>query len=316
MTTSKPYIIVIVGPTAVGKSALAVEIARCVGGEIISADSRQVYRGLNIGTGKITRREMRGIPHHLLDVVSPRTIGTARQFTVETFRHLAKRTIVDILRRGKVPIVCGGTGFYIDALVNGISFPDVPPNLVLRKKLAQKTAAELYSLLAQKDPRRAATVDRHNPRRLIRALEIVAAVGIVPRAQKQSPYHPVYIGLDIPSEILQEKIRTRLHARLRHGMVAEARRLHATGLSYKKMEMLGLEYRSLAKFLQRKISRQEMLAWLEHAIWQYAKRQRNWFRRNPKITWFPPDMKKIQRKINFAQWRRPPRMPGQRNGSK
>ncbi len=289
MELPKAKIVVIVGPTAVGKSALAVELARRVGGEVISADSRQVYRGLNIGTGKITRREMHGVRHHLLDVASPRSVGTASQFTAEMFRERGARAITDIIRRGKVPIICGGTGFYIQALVEGISFPPVPPNVALRKKLAGKSTAALFNLLTQKDPRRAATIDRHNPRRLVRALEIVAALGAVPESQGTTPYTPLYIGLRLPPEKLQQKIAVRLRARIRQGMVAEAKRLHAAGLSYAKMEMLGLEYRWLARFLRGDISRKEMVAELEKAIGNYAKRQLSWFKRNRQINWYSPD---------------------------
>ncbi len=316
MLKNKPKIIVIVGPTAVGKSAFAVALAKLIGGEVISADSRQIYRDLNIGTGKITRREMRGVPHYMLNVASPRTVGTAKQFTAEIFRTQAEKIIEDIVQRGNVPIICGGTGFYIDALVRGIFFPDVPPNVPLRKKLAHKNAAELYAMLLKKDPRRAATIDRHNPRRLIRALEIVAATGTVPHLHSRSRYTSLTIGLTLPPHILKEKIHTRLLARLRQGMIAEARHVHAAGLSYQKMELLGLEYRSLARFLQKKISRQEMQRELESAIWHYAKRQLAWFRRDQHIHWFPPDFKKVQKKINFVRWCTPPRTPAQRTGSR
>ena len=300
----KTKVIVVLGPTAVGKSTLAVELARRFNGEVISADSRQVYSGLNIGTGKITKREMQGVQHHLLDVASPKTVGTKKQFTAEKFRQLGEKAIVDIIARGKVPIICGGTGFYIQALVNGTVFPDVPPNVALRKKLARKTPAQLFAMLAKKDPRRAAEIDRNNPRRLIRALEIVEALGKVPEQadtkKTDLPYQPFFIGLKLPSEILKEKIATRLHARLSHGMIPETKRLHAAGLSYTKMEMLGLEYRSLARFLQKKISREEMETELQHAIWHYARRQNQWFKRDTKIHWYSSTSAKDRRSITAA----------------
>lgn len=158
----KPKLIVICGPTATGKSDLAVEIARQIGGEVISADSRQVYTDLDLGTGKITKREMRGVPHYLLDVADPK-----RQFSVARYKKLADKAIRDIQKRNKTPILCGGTGFYIDAVVSGAVLPDVPPNKALRSELARKTDDELFETLKRMDPNRAETIDKHNPVRLV-----------------------------------------------------------------------------------------------------------------------------------------------------
>src|SRR3989344_3885695 len=160
----KQKVLVIVGPTSSGKSALAVELARTFGGEVISADSRQVYRGLNIGTGKISKREMRGVRHHLLDEVSPHRIFTAHDFVEK-----GRAAISDIAMRGKLPIIAGGTGFYIDALVGKIALPNVPPNKKLRAQLEKKTAKQLFTMLKKRDPRRAKSIDPHNKRRLVRA---------------------------------------------------------------------------------------------------------------------------------------------------
>lgn len=283
-------IIAVVGPTASGKSALAVEVARLVGGEIVSADSRQVYTGLDIGTGKVTKREMRGIPHHLLDVASPK-----RTMSVVQYERLATHAIRDILKRGKVPVICGGTGLYVDAVLTDASFPAVPPNATLRKNLEKFSVAELFEKLQKLDPIRAETIDGKNPRRLIRAIEIATALGSVPtRASAKPRYDVLVIGLTLPREELLERIRTRLLARMRRGMVAEARHLRAEGLSWKRMESLGLEYRFLAQFLQGKITKEEMFSLLEIAIRQYAKRQMVWFKRNEKIKWFAPkDTKKV-----------------------
>lgn len=288
--TSKQKIIAIVGPTASGKSALAVEIARLVGGEVVSADSRQVYNGLDIGTGKVSQREMRGIPHHLLDVASPK-----RTMSVVQYERLARRAIRDILKRGKVPVLCGGTGLYVDAVLTDASFPAVPPNVTLRKNLEKFSVAELFEKLQKLDPSRAETIDAKNPRRLIRAIEIATALGSVPARTSAKPrYDALVIGLTLPREELLGRIRTRLLARMRRGMVAEARRLHAEGLSWKRMGSLGLEYRFLAQFLQDKITRDELLRDLEIATRQYAKRQMVWFKRNEKIKWFQPeDTKKV-----------------------
>lgn len=285
-------LIAVIGPTASGKSALAVEIARLIGGEIVSADSRQVYTDLDIGTGKVTKREMRGIPHHLLDVGSPK-----RAMSVVQYEMLATRAIHDILKRGKVPIVCGGTGLYVDAVLTSVSFPAVAPNPTLRHQLEKFPVEKLFSKLKKLDPVRAETIDAKNPRRLIRAIEIASALGSVPaRTPATERYDTLYIGLTLPKEELAERIHTRLIARMRRGMVAEAKRLHEQGLSWKRMGSLGLEYRFLAQFLQKKISRAEMLTNLEIAIRQYSKRQMVWFKKNKSIRWFlPSEHEKILR---------------------
>lgn len=278
-------IIAVVGPTASGKSALAVEIARLVDGEIVSADSRQAYTGLDIGTGKVTKREMRGVPHHLLDVRSPK-----RTMSVVQYERLATRVIRDILKRGKVPILCGGTGLYIDAVLTNASFPAVPPNTKLRAKLEKLSAEKLFEKLQKLDPARAKTIDAKNPRRLIRAIEIATALGSVPVRTPATPrYNILIIGINLPQEKLFERIHTRLLSRMRRGMVAEAIHLHTEGLSWKRMESLGLEYRFLAQFLQNKITRDELLHDLEIAIRQYSKRQMVWFKKNKNIKWFHPN---------------------------
>lgn len=291
---TKPMVIAVVGPTASGKSALAVEIARLVGGEVISADSRQVYMGLDIGTGKVTKSEMRGVPHHLLDVANPK-----RAMSVVQYERRATRAIRDILKRGKVPIVCGGTGLYVDAVLTSASFPAVPPNAKLRKELERLSPEKLFEKLKKLDPIRAKTIDAKNPRRLIRAIEIATKLGSVPaRTPAVERYDTLYIGLTLGKEELSKRIHTRLLARMRRGMIAEARKLHEQGLSWKRMESLGLEYRFLAQFLQNKISKAEMLELLEIAIRQYSKRQMIWFKRNKNIKWFRPDEnKKILKEV-------------------
>lgn len=276
-------ILVILGPTATGKSSLAIELAKKYNGEVISADSRQVYKGLDIGTGKITKKEMRGIPHHMLDVVSPKKI-----FTVSEFKERAEKIIDDILKREKLPILCGGTGFYIESIVDGVILPEVPPNKKLRKNLEKKTLAELAAMLEKIDPARAETVDMKNPVRLMRAIEIATALGKVPEVKKRIKYSVFQIGLRLPDAELRSKIRARLYERMKKGMVKEAERLHAEGLSFRRMEALGLEYRYLALYLQKKLSRQEFLELLESEIWKYSKRQMTWFKRDKRISWIEP----------------------------
>ena len=279
----KPKVLVILGPTSSGKSALAVELARKFGGEVISADSRQVYRGLDIGTGKITKREMNGVPHHLLDEASPHRI-----FTADDFVNRARTAVRDVLKRGKLPIVAGGTGFYIDALVGRIVLPNVPPNKKLRVQLEKKSAAQLFALLKKKDPRRAKAIEPHHKRRLIRALEIAQTLGKSPPAARQglAAYDALWVGVTLQSKVLAQRIHTRLLERMKRGMVAEARQLHADGLSYKRMDELGLEYRSLARLLQGIITRKQMVEELNRAIRKYAIRQIRYWKRNKEIRWF------------------------------
>src|SRR3989344_5936444 len=174
----KPKLVVILGPTASGKSDLAVILAKKYNGEVISADSRQVYKGLDIGTGKITKGEMRGVRHHLLDVANPR-----KQFTASDFVRLTNLTVVKIVNENKLPIICGGTGFYIDAILGDKQIPEVPPNDKLRKELEKKSTEELFKMLKKLDPERAENIDSKNPRRLVRAIEICNKLGKVPSLQ-------------------------------------------------------------------------------------------------------------------------------------
>ena len=210
---SMPKIIAIVGPTASGKSDLAVEIARQINGEIISTDSRQIYRGLDIGTGKITKREMRGVPHHLLDVANPK-----RQFSVAQYESLALRTIQDILKRGKVPILCGGTGLYTDAIISDLSFPTVKPDPTLRRTLSKLSPEQLFEQLQKLDPVRAENIEKTNPHRLIRAIEIATKLGAVPPKASPTPrYNALTIGIAVSREKLAERISLRLIKRMRGG---------------------------------------------------------------------------------------------------
>ncbi len=284
MKIPKIRLICIVGPTAVGKSDFAVEYALKNNGEIISADSRQVYTGLDIGTGKITKIEMKDVPHHLLDVVDPK-----EQFNVEQFKTLAQKAIGDISARGKLPIICGGTGFYIEAVVGNISYPNVPHDQKLRKKLDNKNTEELFRILSEIDPKFALSLnnsEKNNKQRLVRFIEIGKKLGQIPAVNKnESTYDVEWIGLIAPSKILKEKIRNRLIRRIDNGMIEEAKNLHANGLSWKRMEELGLEYRQLALFLQNKIPLEKMKGLLETEIWHYAKRQLVWFKRNKDINW-------------------------------
>lgn len=284
MVQKKPVVYVVVGPTASGKTAYAIDLAKKVGGEVISADSRQVYKGLDIGSGKVTKKEMRGIPHHLLDLVSPKKVFTAADFA----RH-GRKALLDILARGKTPIIAGGTGFYIDTLLGRVTLSDAPRNDALRARLSTKSPAQLYTLLKKKDTRRAAMMDtpseRNNKVRLIRAIEIASSRPSTssPMLVDLPPLSLTWVYLAPPMDTLRTKIHTRLIARMKVGMVAEAKRLHTQGVSYKRMEALGLEYRYLARLLQKKITKEEFLTQLESAIYDYAKRQVTYFKRNKDV---------------------------------
>ena len=276
----KNKLIVILGPTATGKSDYAVKLAKKIGGEIVSADSRQVYTGLDIGSGKITKKEMRGIPHHMLDVANPKKV-----FSVSDFKKMAEQKIDGIITRGNTPILTGGTGFYIDAIVNGNVLPEVAPNMKLRKTLDKLSLQKLLAKLKKLDPARAKTVDTKNPVRIIRAIEIATALGKVPKLKSKPKYDVELIGLSLPDEELKKRIHTRLLARMKQGMVREVSNLHKNGLSWKRLNDLGLEYRYVALYLQNKLTKPEMLLQLEKEIWQYAKRQKTWFKRDRRIRW-------------------------------
>ena len=295
---NKPKVIVILGQTSTGKSDLAVKIAQKVGGEVISADSRQVYKGLNLGTGKITKKEMKRIPHYLLDVANAKN-----KFTVSDYKKLADKKIKEIIKKGKVPIICGGTGFYIDAVVNGIIFPEVPPNEKLRKILDKKNTENLFKILSILDKNRAKDIknknEQNNKVRLIRAIEIAKALGKVPKiSTKKSEHDFVKIGLSLPSDILKEKIKKRLLARIKSGMIKEIQNLHKKGLSWKRMQELGLEYRYVSLYLENKINKEEMISKLNSEIYKYAKRQMTWFKKDKKINWFDASEKDLLNQVS------------------
>jgi tRNA dimethylallyltransferase len=273
-------VIIILGQTATGKSDLAVKIAKKLNGEIISADSRQVYKGLNIGTGKIKKNQMKGIPHHLLDVVSPK-----KKFTVAEYKKLAEEKIKEIISRGKIPIVCGGTGFYIDTITKGVIFPEVPPNIKLRKTLEKKEAPELLKILLKLDKARAKNIDIKNKVRLIRAIEIAKALGKVPKITEATPtYKFIKIGLYLSPEKLEKKIKKRVGKMFQAGLLNEIKKLKKAGVPEKRLREFGFEYFKPTKekvILETK---------------RYAKRQMTWFKRDKQIKWFDAS-KKVDRDI-------------------
>jgi len=309
-----PKIIVILGPTSSGKSDLAVKVARKFNGEIISADSRQVYKDMNIGSGKITEKEMLGVPHYLLDVANPK--GT---FTASQYQKLAKKAIVKIAKKDKLPIICGGTGLYIDAVIYGYKFPKVPPNQKLRQKLEKLKTEKLFEKLEKIDPRRAKNIDSRNRRRLIRALEIVLTTKkpIPPlisanqfsNQRKSHTQNCVWdksataavlkIGIRKSPEELKDRIKKRLLKRLKTGIIAEVEKLHEFGLSWEKLDSFGLEYRFISHYLRKLISRQEMIELILKESYKYSKRQMTWFKRDKNIYWIEKENQAIELVKNF-----------------
>jgi len=284
----KPKIIVILGQTATGKSDFAVEVAKKINGEIISADSRQVYKGMDLGTGKVTKKEMGGIPHFMLDVISPKN----KTFSASQFQKMANKKIKEILDKKNIPIVCGGTGYYIDSLINSLPFPEVLPNKKLRRELETKDATELFGILKKIDKDRAKNIDAKNKVRLIRAIEIAQELGQVPKLKKtKKEFETIKIGLAFPDNELKRRIYERLIKRIEKGMIKEVEKLHESGVSWKKLESFGLEYRYVSFYLQKKMDKEEMLEKLFQAIWHFAKRQKTWWKKDKEIIWINPSKK-------------------------
>ncbi len=300
-------LVVILGPTASGKTELSIKIAKKFNGEVVSADSRQVYRGMDIGSGKITKKEMRGVPHHLLGVANPK-----RKFTVAQYQKLASKVIKNIQKRNKLPILVGGTGFYIQSIVDGIAIPEVKPDWKLRKKLEKLSNRKLFEKLKKLDPTRAGSIDARNPRRLIRALEIVLKTsepvptlrdspGTVPRLSPFDlfEFDVLEIGIKKSREELKKSIHERLIKRLQNNaMINEVKKLRKF-LSWKRLEEFGLEYRFVAQYLQEKITYQKMIDKIQIESEHFTKRQTTWFKRDKRINWIK-NYKEIEKLVkNF-----------------
>jgi len=275
-------IIVILGPTASGKTGLSIKLAKKFNGEVVSADSRQVYKGMDIGTGKVTKKEMQGIPHYLLDVCSPK-----KRFDVAQYKILADKAIEKIFNKGKIPFLVGGTGFYIQSIVDNVQIPNVKPDWKLRSKLEKKPLPRLYKMLVKLDPARAHNIDKNNPRRVIRALEIAlkSRGSFMPLVKNKPAFEVLLIGIKRPKKELKKLIEKRLLKRLDEGMINEIKELHKNGVSFKRLEEFGLEYRYVAQYLQNKLSYDQMVWQLQKATEHYAKRQMTWFKRDKRIKW-------------------------------
>jgi tRNA dimethylallyltransferase len=283
----KQKVIVVVGPTASGKSALGVELALRYNGEIISADSRQIYRGLDIGTAKITQEEKRGVSHHLIDIRDP-----GETYTVQQFAEDAGSIIADIARRGKLPVIVGGTSFYIDTLLGRIMPAPVEPDSQLRAELEDEDAPALLERLRILDPVRAESIDASNKRRVIRAIEIATALGSVPRQEAaESPYDALILGIKMEKEELRKRYAERASAWLAAGFKDEVARLLASGIAPQRLRELGFEYELGRELLEKKLNEDSFTDRFVEKNWQYAKRQYTWLKRDSAINWIYPSEK-------------------------
>ncbi|MDQ6662094.1 MAG: tRNA (adenosine(37)-N6)-dimethylallyltransferase MiaA [Chloroflexota bacterium] len=286
--SSLPKLIVILGPTASGKSGLGIALAQRFHGEIVSADSRQVYRGLDIGSAKVTAEEQTLIPHHLLDVADP-----CETYTVAQFQQDAIAAIDGILRRKHQPFLVGGSPHYIQAVVDHLAIPAIAPQPALRAELEVQPLADLLAQLETLDPLSAATIDRQNPRRVIRALEVTLISG-KPFSEQRRMADPLYdsllLGISWPRAVLYQRIDARVDERMQQGMVQEVHGLLKQGVSYERLEALGLEYRFIARWLRGEYASEAvMVERLKYAIHDFTRRQLTWFRKEKRIVWLEED---------------------------
>ncbi|MEG0269254.1 MAG: tRNA (adenosine(37)-N6)-dimethylallyltransferase MiaA [Clostridia bacterium] len=277
-----PKLVVIAGTNASGKSALGIELAKHYGGEIVSADSRQVFRGLNLGSGKVTPEEMKGVPHHLIDVCD-----AGDYYSMADFQHMAYAAIDDILSRGKIPFLVGGTGLYIACVADGYVLSGIMPDLAYRAELEKSSTEQLYEMLIEQWPE--TDVEPKNRNRVMRALEKLHDGDQATPSQKPR-YNTLRLGVTHEREVLRQRIDERLERRLQAGMIDEVRGLLDAHVSDVFLQKLGLEYRLITQYLLGEIeSEEEMTLLLSNAIKQFAKRQMTWFRRDKAIQWLNMD---------------------------
>ncbi len=303
-TSGPPRVVALVGPTAVGKTALSLRLAHTLGGEIISADSRQIYRGMDIGTAKATPQEQALVPHHLLDIAAP-----DEQLTLAHYKALADAAIRAIWSRGKLPLLVGGTGLYVRAVLEGWRVPEVPPNEALRQRLYQQAEREghksLHRALAAVDPEAAQSIDARNVRRVVRALEVYHETGqpISQLQGKEPPHYDVLrIGLTMPRSALYARIDARVEAMLANGLVEEVRSLLAQGYGPDLPALSGLGYRQIAQYLAGEIGLEEAVALIKRHTRRFVRQQYNWFRLDdPAIHWLDASDDPAPRAIDLLQ---------------
>ena len=292
--TEKTPLLIVAGPTATGKSDSAVELALRMNGEVISADSMQVYRGMDIGSAKVTREEMRGVPHHLIDCVAP-----SENWNVVRFQKEACKAAQDIASRGRLPILCGGTGFYIQALLYDIDFTQMEENTLLRERLsaiaAEKGPEAVHALLAQRDPASAAAIHPNNIKRVIRALEFmeegggsIAAHNLQQR-ERESAYRSVFFVLTMDRGKLYERIDRRVDLMMERGLVDEVRELREMGIKRDSTSMQGIGYKQIYGYLEGEYDLEEAVRLVKRDTRHFAKRQLTWFRREKDVIWTDPD---------------------------
>lgn len=279
----------ILGPTAVGKSRVAVEIAKKINAEIISADSMQVYRGMDIGTAKLTLEERQDIPHHLIDIRNP-----DEEWTVSDFVREVKKLKREIVKRGKTPIIVGGTGLYLWALLEGFSFPIAPADKEIRKRLEKQPLSTLYSRLSTLDPQAVEKIHPNDKKRIIRALEVFELTGVpitkLHRIQKKENREekPVLIGLTLPRDQLYHRIEERVDKMIEKGLIEEVKGLLAKGYSKDLPSFQALGYKEVVEYLEGKQSKEQMIAELKKRTRHFARRQMTWFKRFKNVKWFEP----------------------------
>ena len=290
----KKPLIVLTGPTAVGKTALSIQLARRIGGEIISADSMQVYRHMDIGTAKIRLEEMDGVPHHLIDILEP-----TEDFNVVRFQALARAAAEDIYSRGKIPIVAGGTGFYIQALLNDIDFTQIDENTQFREEMerlaAEQGAEVLHERLRAVDPESAEAIHANNVKRVIRALEFYhqnhSPISAHNQEQKEheTPYNLAYFVLNVPRDLLYKRIDDRIDEMLEEGLLEEVQKLKSMGYHRGMVSMQGLGYKEILAYLDGEYPLEEAVRILKRDTRHFAKRQLTWFRREKDTIWMNKD---------------------------
>ena len=285
----KPKIVCVVGPTASGKTDFAIDLALKQNGEVVSCDSMQIYRYMNIGTAKPTREEMRGVPHHMLDFVDPR-----ESYSVADFVKDARICIEDILNRGRLPVLCGGTGLYIDSIINQIEFAEEETDLSYREelnKLAEQEGVEsVHRLLRETDPMAAEQIHPNNLKRVIRALEIQKTTGMTKteadrRARKTPVYDAELFGMDLEREELYRRIELRVDRMMEQGLLQEVESLLARGIPATATAMQAIGYKELVEYFHGNRTLQESVDKIKQESRRYAKRQLSWFRRNQNIFW-------------------------------
>ncbi|NQU99318.1 MAG: tRNA (adenosine(37)-N6)-dimethylallyltransferase MiaA [Parcubacteria group bacterium] len=299
MNKKLPPLVVILGPTGSGKTSLSLKLAKKYNGEIISSDSRQIYKEMDIATDKIKKQNSKfkiknskikklyygnvnNIPHYMIDIINP-----DEEYSVANYKKDALLVINDILKRGKIPFLVGGTGLYIKVIVNNLNIPKIKPNRALRKKLDTMSKEKLFSILKRLDPKGAKKIDKNNKRRLVRAIEICKQTGKKYSEQNQTGkqlFNALQIGIRLPREELYKKIDKRVDELIKIGLIDETKKLMEK-YSFTLPSMSGIGYKEIGEYLNNKISKKEAIQKIKYRTHQYVRRQDTWFLKDKKIEW-------------------------------